>query len=63
MIDVAPDVCLQNDIFLFSGQSAAINKLPDHMSNFRDVHMGRDLAAIGQGKSRKRFRMIFKDLV
>jgi hypothetical protein len=63
MIDVAPNVRLQNDVFLFADQSATINKVPGNMPNFRDMHVRRNLAAIGQNKSGKRFRMVLKDLV
>ena len=62
MIDVAPDVRLQDDVFLFADYSAAINKVPDNMPNFRDMHVRRYLAAIGQNKSGKRFGMVLKDL-
>jgi len=45
MIGVIADVCLQQGFLFFSGQSAAIDKVPDYMSNLSDVRMGRDVVA------------------
>ena len=53
MIGVIANVRLQHSFFLFSGQSAAIDKVPDYMSNLSDVRMCRDVVAIRQNKSRK----------
>ena len=43
-------------LFFFSGQSAAIDEVPDHMTNFSDVGVCRDVIAIRQHKSRKQLR-------
>jgi len=53
MIGVIADVRLQDDLFLFSGQSATIDEISDHMSNFSDVGVCRDAIAVRQHKSRK----------
>jgi hypothetical protein len=53
MIGVTADMCLQHDLFFFSGLSATINEVPDHVSNFSDVGVGGDAITIWQHKSRK----------
>ena len=53
MIGIIADMCLQHDLFLFSNQSATIDEIPDHMSNFSDMGVCRDVIAIRQHKSRK----------
>ena len=53
MIAVIADVRLQHDLFLCSSQSATIDEVPDHMSNFSDVGVCRDVIAIRQNESRK----------
>jgi hypothetical protein len=45
VIGVIADVRLQYSSLFFSGQSAAIDKVPDYMSNLSDVRMGRDVVA------------------
>jgi hypothetical protein len=45
MIGVIPDVRLQYDLFLFSGQSATIDEVPEDMTNFSDVGVCRDVVA------------------
>jgi hypothetical protein len=57
MIGVIADVRLEQDLFLFSSQSATIDEAPGHMSNFGDVGMRRDVIPIRQYKSRKPFRI------
>jgi len=63
MIGVIADVCLQDDLFLFSGQSATIDEVPDHMSNFSDVGVRRDVTAARQYKSWKALRIRFKRIL
>ena len=53
MIGVIADVRLQHDLFLFSGYSAAIDEVPNHISNFSDMGVCRDVISIRQDKSRK----------
>jgi hypothetical protein len=45
VIGVIAEVRLQQGFLFFSGQSAAIDKVPDYMSNLSDVRMGRDVVA------------------
>jgi hypothetical protein len=52
MIDVTADMRLQNDLFFFSGLSATIDEVPDHMPNFRDVGVCWDVIAVGENESR-----------
>jgi hypothetical protein len=60
VIGVIADVRLQHDLFLFSGYSAAIDEVPDHISNFSDVGVCRDVISIRQDESRKRARIFLK---
>ena len=53
MILVTADVRLQDDLFLFSSQSATIDEIPDHVSNFSDVGVCRDVITVRQHKSWK----------
>ena len=53
MIGVIADVRLQYNLFFFSSQSATIDEIPDHVSNFSDMGVGRDAITIRQHKSRK----------
>jgi hypothetical protein len=53
VIGVIADVRLQQNFFFFSGHSAAIDEVPDDMTNFSDVGMCRDAITIRQNKSRK----------
>ena len=53
MIGVIANVRLQHSSFFFSRQSAAIDEVPDDMTNFSDVGMCRDAISIRQNKSRK----------
>jgi hypothetical protein len=57
MTGVIADVCLKQDFFFFSSQSATIDEAPDHMSNFSDVRVCRDIITIRQYKSQKPFRI------
>jgi hypothetical protein len=57
MIGVIADMCLQQDLFLFSSQTATIDEAPGNMSNFSDVRVGRDAITIRQYKSRKQLRI------
>ena len=63
MIGVIPNVRLQHDLFLFSGQSATIDEIPDHMSNFSNVGVRRDAIAIRQHKSRKLLGIRFERIL
>ncbi len=63
MILVTADVRLQDDLFLFSSQSATIDEIPDHMSNFSNVGVRRDAIAIRQHKSRKLFGIRFERIL
>jgi hypothetical protein len=51
MIGIIADMRLQHDLFLFSSNSAAIDKVSDYISNFSDVGMCRDVISIRQYKS------------
>ena len=53
MIGVIADVRLQQGFLFFSGQSAAIDKVPDYMSNLSDMGVRRDVITIWENKSRK----------
>ena len=53
VIGVIADVGLQQDLFFFSGYSAAIDEVTDHISNFSDVGVWRDVISIRQHKSQK----------
>jgi len=57
MIRVIADVRLEQDLFLFSSQSATIDEAPGQISNFSDVGVCRDVITIGQYKSRKPLRI------
>jgi len=63
MIGVIADMRLQHDSFFFSGQSATIDEIPDKMSNFSDVRVGRDVITIRQHKSRKPLRIRLKRIL
>ena len=63
MIDVIANVRLQHDLFFFSGQSAAIDEVPDDMTNFSDVGVCRDVISIRQNKSRKPFRICLQRIL
>jgi len=53
MLGIIADVRLQHDLFFLSGQAAAIDEVPDQMSNFSDMCVCRDVITIRQYKSRK----------
>lgn len=53
MIGVTVDVCLQHDLFFLSGQSAAIDEVPDYMPNLSDVGVCGNVITIRQNKSRE----------
>ncbi|HET6887023.1 MAG TPA: hypothetical protein VFH87_03770 [Candidatus Udaeobacter sp.] len=57
MIGVIADVRLQYNFFFFSGLSATIDEVSDHMSNFSHMSVRRDVIAIRQYKSRKQRRI------
>jgi hypothetical protein len=46
MLGVIADVSLQQGLFFLSGQSAAIDKVPDYMSNLSEVRMCGNVVAI-----------------
>lgn len=60
MIGVIADVRLQHNLFFFTGLSATIDEGPDHISNFSDVRVCRDVITIRQYKSRKPIRIRLK---
>jgi len=43
---------LQQNLFLFSDQTATIDEVPDYMSNFRDMCVRRDVIAVRENESR-----------
>jgi hypothetical protein len=51
MIDVAADMCLEHDLFLFSAHPSAIDEVPDDMSNLGDMGVGRDVVAVRQNEA------------
>ena len=63
MIAVIADMCLQQDLLLFSNYSAAIDEVPDHMSDFSDVGVCRDVISIRQNKSRKPLGIFFERIL
>jgi hypothetical protein len=60
MIGVIAEVRLQHDLLLFSGLSATIDEVPDHMPNFSDVCMWRDVITIRENKPGKCCRISFE---
>jgi hypothetical protein len=63
VIGVIADVRLQHNLFLSSGQSATIDEIPDHVSNFSDVSVCRDVIAVRQHKSRKPLGIRFERIL
>ena len=63
MIGVIADVRLQHNLFFFTGLSATIDEGPDHISNFSDVRVCRDVITIRQHKSRKPIRIRLKRIL
>ena len=57
MIGIITDVRLEQDLFLFPDLSATIDEVPDHMSNFSDMGVRRDVIAVRQHKSWNPFRI------
>ncbi len=53
VIGVIANVRLRHDLFLSSDYSATIDEVPNHMPDFGDVGVYRDVMTVGQYKSRK----------
>jgi hypothetical protein len=60
MLGVVADMRLQHNPFLFAGDSATIDEVPDYMANFSDVRMFRNIITIGENKPGRAFRIRFK---
>jgi len=51
---VAPDMCLQHDLFLLAGLASAIDKISYHVPDFGDVGVSRNVITVRQHESDKR---------
>jgi hypothetical protein len=51
VIGVIAYVRLHHDLFLFPGESATIDEIPDHMSNFSDMGVCRYVIAVRENKT------------
>ena len=59
---VAPDVCLEQDLFFVAGFATAVDEVSCHVTNFGYVRMSWDIIAVGQDKSGKRRRMLAEEV-
>ena len=50
---VAPDMCLEQDLFFFAGFAAAIDEFSNHVTDFGDVNVSRNVSTVRQHESRK----------
>jgi hypothetical protein len=63
VIGVIADVRLQHDFLFFSGQSATIDEIPDHMPNLSDMGVCGDVIPNWQHESRKPPRICFERIL
>ena len=62
MFHIASDMCLQQRLFLSASFAPAINKVSDHMADFRYMCIGGDIISIWQYEPRKRPRVFAHDV-